>query len=166
MIFTICGGLFVFLVCIDMGIKQYIEDHMEEGEEAKTVVPNLVVRKVYNKGFAFGILDRRPDIAKIVTGSAGVVLLLYDIWVFFGKKKKIRKLGMTFVTAGAVSNIYDRFARGKVIDYIGYGGEKQHSLLSDITANLADVFLVIGAVIVDTARMFIKLKKRIQRRKG
>ena len=165
MIFTICGGLFVFLVCLDMGIKQYVEDHMSEEDEKKTVIPNVVMRKVYNEGFAFHILDKKPELIKKVTAGAGIVLLLYDFWVFSGKKKKVRKLGMTFVTAGAVSNIYDRLARGKVIDYVGYKDEKKRSVFSEITANLADFYLVFGSILVDVSRTFSKIKKDIKKKK-
>ena len=165
MIFTICGGLFVFLVCLDMGIKQYVEDHMSEEDEKKTVIPNVVMRKVYNEGFAFHILDKKPELIKKVTAGAGIVLLLYDFWVFSGKKKKVRKLGMTFVTAGAVSNIYDRLARGKVIDYLGYKDEKKRSVFSGVTANLADFYLVFGSILVDVSRTFSKIKKDIKKKK-
>ena len=41
MMITICAGLFLVLACIDMGIKQYIEDDFEENEERKN---NSVVK--------------------------------------------------------------------------------------------------------------------------
>ena len=53
---------------------------------------------------------------------------------------------MVFVTAGAVSNIYDRLARGKVIDY--FGVKSKSRFLSDLTANLADIYVTVGAVII------------------
>ena len=59
---------------------------------------------------------------------------------------------MVLLTAGAISNTYDRLIRGKVIDYIGIQWE--NSKLRRITANLADVYVVIGAVIVSVSKIF------------
>ena len=42
------GGMLVVLLCVDMGIKQYIEDTFDRREERKCIVPGLVLRKVYN----------------------------------------------------------------------------------------------------------------------
>ena len=41
-------GMFAILLCIDMGIKQYIEDTFDRREERKCIVPGIVLRKVYN----------------------------------------------------------------------------------------------------------------------
>ena len=49
MILTIYMGMFLVLACIDMGIKQYIEDTVEGDEERETMISGVVLRKVYNK---------------------------------------------------------------------------------------------------------------------
>ena len=36
MLLMAAGGLLVVLVCVDMGIKQYIEENFEEEEERET----------------------------------------------------------------------------------------------------------------------------------
>lgn len=92
-----------------------------------------------------------------VRSAAGVIVVLYDIWLVFKKGKIFRKLGMTLVTAGAVSNIYDRLIRGKVVDYIGF--KSRYSFLSRITANLADVYVAVGMVLVEVG-IIRKRKKR------
>ena len=51
MLLMAAGGLLVVLVCVDMGIKQYIEENFEEEEERETILDKVVLRKVYNKGF-------------------------------------------------------------------------------------------------------------------
>ena len=57
MLLMAAGGLLVVLVCVDMGIKQYIEENFEEEEERETILDKVVLRKVYNKGFCFNTLD-------------------------------------------------------------------------------------------------------------
>ncbi len=159
MIAGICAGLFALLLCVDMGIKQYVEDDFREREERDTLIPGMVMRKAYNKGFAFNILEDRPEIVKRTSVAGCVVILLYDIYLFFRKKKNFRKLGMAFVTAGALSNTYDRVIRGKVIDYIGYKGKRGKGFLGQVTWNLADLFLVAGAAMTGLSRSHGKRQK-------
>ena len=40
MLLMAAGGLLVVLVCVDMGIKQYIEENFEEEEEPPPVFPS------------------------------------------------------------------------------------------------------------------------------
>lgn len=142
---AIPGGLFLLLVCADMGMKQYIEDTYELQREQKTVFGNVVLRKVYNRGFLLNTLEDRQTLVKAVSAAAGAGVAAYDVWLFTGKGRRLRKLGMVFLSAGAFSNIYDRLIRGRVIDYIGV--KCGNRFLSKVTANLADVYAVIGAVI-------------------
>lgn len=158
MILTACVSLLVVLVCIDMGIKQYVEDNYEENEEHETVISGVLIRKVYNKGFAFNILDRCPEVIKQSSVCSSVGIVLYDFFVFLRKGRKMCKLGMTLVTAGAVSNIYDRLIREKVIDYIGV--KSKNSYVSKLTANFADIYIVLGMMIVSLSRITNRKKKR------
>lgn len=151
MILTIYMSMFLVLACIDMGIKQYIEDTFEEDEERETLIPGLVLRKVHNKGFAFNILEHEPGIIRKSSVCAAAGILIYDCWLFLRKKRTVGKIGMVLVSAGAVSNLYDRLIRRTVIDYIGIKSEKKR--ISDLTANLADVYLTVGAVLTGMSGM-------------
>lgn len=145
------GGMLVVLLCVDMGIKQYIEDTFDRQEERKSVVSGIVLRKVYNRGFLLSTLEKYPQIVQGVSAVTGVVILLYDLLLFLKKGKWLEKTGMLFLTAGAASNIYDRLVRKKVIDYIGF--QSKNKFLSSLTANLADFYIVIGAVLVGIGRI-------------
>ncbi|MCI8504039.1 MAG: signal peptidase II [Dorea sp.] len=151
MILTIYMSMFLVLACIDMGIKQYIEDTLEKDEERETLIPGLVLRKVHNKGFAFNILEHEPGIIRKSSVCAAAGILIYDCWLFLRKKRTVGKIGMVLVSAGAVSNLYDRLIRRTVIDYIGIKSEKKR--ISDLTANLADVYLTVGAVLTGISGM-------------
>ena len=113
MLLMAAGGLLVVLVCVDMGIKQYIEENFEEEEERETILDKVVLRKVYNKGFCFNTLDKKPELVRKTSGILCAGLAIYDAWLFFKKGKWLRKFGMVFLTAGAISNTYDRLIRGK-----------------------------------------------------
>lgn len=145
------GGMLVVFLCVDMGIKQYIEDTFDRREERKCIVPGLVLRKVYNRGFLLSTLEKYPKIVQGASAVTGVVILFYDLLLFLKKGKWLEKTGMIFLTAGAASNIYDRLVRKKVIDYIGF--QSKNKLLSSLTANLADFYVIIGAVLVGIGRI-------------
>ena len=152
MLLMAAGGLFAVLVCVDMGIKQYIEENFEEEEERETILDGVVLRKVYNKGFCFNALDKNPNLVRKTSGILCVGLAIYNAWLFHRKGKWLRKFGMVFLAAGAISNTYDRLIRGKVIDYIGI--QWKNSRLRRLTANLADVYVVIGAAVTGVAKIF------------
>lgn len=145
------GGMLVVFLCVDMGIKQYIEDTFDRREERKCIVPGLVLRKVYNRGFLLSTLEKYPKIVQGASAVTGVVILFYDLLLFLKKGKWLEKTGMIFLTAGAASNIYDRLVRKKIIDYIGF--QSKNKFLSSLTANLADFYVIIGAVLVGIGRI-------------
>lgn len=143
-------GLFLLLVCSDMGAKQYVEDTFRPGEEKKTILGKVVLRKVYNEGFAMNTLERYPAVVKGASAAMGAGIAARDAWLLAQKGRRLQKLGMTLLSAGAFSNIYDRLIRGKVIDYIGVESEKKRG---QITVNLADFYILLGAVL-GTVRFF------------
>ena len=144
------AGLFLVLVCVDMGVKQYIEDFFEPKGERETMSSHVVLRKVYNRGFILDTLDQYPKLVQRSSLLLGIVLLVYDLRLFLTKGRRLEKLGLTLLSAGAFSNIYDRVIRGKVIDYIGF--KSKWKSLSRITANLADFYVLIGSVLAVLGR--------------
>ena len=85
MLLMAAGGLFAVLVCVDMGIKQYIEENFEEEEERETILDKVVLRKVYNKGFCFNTLDKKPELVRKTSGILCAGLAIYDAWLFLKK---------------------------------------------------------------------------------
>lgn len=158
MILTIYMGIFLVLVCVDMGIKQYIEDTFEENEEKETLISGIVLRKVYNRGFAFNVLESAPKIIRKSSLCAAVWIFIYDCWLFTRKRRTVAKLGMVLVSAGAVSNVYDRLIREKVVDYIGVRTTKKR--ISKLTANLADIYLTLGAVLFNLSCIAHKNRRK------
>lgn len=147
-------GLFAVLFCVDMGIKQYIEEKFDSREERDTIIDKVVLRKVHNKGFFMNSLDKYPKIVKGSSLVLGILLLIYNIQLFAERGRFLEKLGMVILSAGAASNIFDRLVRGKVVDYIGFKSKIKY--LRTLTANLADFFVVIGAVLVAVAEVLKK----------
>ncbi len=139
------AGLFLFLVSIDMGMKQYIDDTYDLGEERPLGLGPVVLRKVYNNGYLLNFLHEYPQVVKAGSAAAAVVLALYDGKVFLEKGRPLHKLGMTFLSAGAFSNIYDRLFRDYLIDYIGI--QREDAKGPELTANLADLYILSGTLL-------------------
>lgn len=140
------GECFLLLLGTDLLAKQYVEETMLEGEERKIPGRKLILRKVYNRGFLLNTLEEHPNIVKAVSLAAGAGFLFYDGYLFARKGHRLEKLGLILAGAGGASNLVDRLFRGRVVDYIGV--KSRSSFLSRLTANLGDLYLLVGAVMV------------------
>lgn len=138
--------LFAVLLGTDVLLKERVEEELNPGEERKLPGGKVIIRKVYNRGFLLNLFDGRPAIVRGMSLFAGGGVLLWDCLTFARKRNYVRKLGITFVSAGAASNLFDRLARGKVVDYIGLQTEKK--FLRNITGNLGDLYLACGSALV------------------
>ena len=61
------------LFALDMAVKQYIEENVSEKEEKNFCGTKVLIRKVYNNGFAFNSMDSEPDkvmIGRIIPGRS------------------------------------------------------------------------------------------------
>ena len=56
---TRMAGAIGTLFGLDMAVKQYIEENVEKSEEKSFCGTKLLIRKVYNKGFAFNSMVHR-----------------------------------------------------------------------------------------------------------
>lgn len=79
-----------------------------------------------------------------------VIIILIFIIIYFYKSERRYWLGFDFILAGAFGNLFDRFCYGYVIDFI--------DLKYWPVFNLADVFIVLGVIIVLIRYVFKKDK--------
>ena len=130
------------LFALDMAVKQYIEENVSETEE----------KSLCGTGIAFNSMDSEPEKVKKASVMTTAAIGLLTIIEAFREGHMLSKIALTFLSAGALSNTYDRVVRGKVVDYIGI--KSSHKILGNITANLADIYILLGSV-------FAFLKKKI-----
>ena len=97
-------------------------------------------------------MDSEPEKVKKASVMTTAAIGLLTIIEAFREGHMLSKIALTFLSAGALSNTYDRVVRGKVVDYIGI--KSNHKILGNITANLADIYILFGSV-------FAFLKKKI-----
>ena len=135
---------------LDLGIKQYVLDNVTEGEDRELAGGRLVLRRVYNRGAAFNLLEKSPQFVTKLSSWLGAVLLVRDVFLLRKKGHTAEKTGMMLLTGGALSNLYDRIMRGKVVDYLAV--KSRWKRLSRLTFNLGDVCIAAGALLAALSR--------------
>lgn len=146
----VCMALVLFL--LDMMIKQWVVETIDDKEERTICGGRLILRKVYNEGIALNGFDQHPQMVRNVSVLAGLGLLLSSLILLIKKGRRVEKVGMMVLTGGAWSNITDRVLRRKVVDYLAF--PSKHQKVSRITFNLGDVCILLGTLLVWTARLF------------
>lgn len=130
---------------IDLGIKQYVEKYVKKEEERSIWKKRGILRKVHNRGMMMNKLEQHPLLVQLASVFAGGVLLICQALLLKKPGREKEKLGITLMIAGAISNTYDRLRRGYVVDYLAV--KTRHKRITDITFNLADVSIFVGAVV-------------------
>ena len=128
-------SLFIVLFTID----QYIKFLFVNGFEAKGECISLVL--AYNYGVAFSMfsfLEGNLKYIQIAIMLGGIVYLALNKDIF-----KSYYIPTALLLSGGISNIYDRFIHGGVVDYIYW-----HCWFDFAIFNLADVLIDIAVVLI------------------
>lgn len=147
----------ISLALIDIALKSTIEGYMTCKEERTACKGKVILRKVYNRGFSFNLLEKKDEIVKYGTAVVTMLLTIWQLVTLMQKKQRFRKVGLSLMTAGAWSNTFDRWFRGYVIDYVGL--QTKWKKVTDITFNLADLLIAAGGVLVMISSLFKRKKK-------
>lgn len=140
------------LFAADQILKSYTEQNMDKGEE-RELTEHLALRRVSNKGLCLNLLDNSPRIVKGLSLAAAATVSLFYVAALLREKGFWKKKSLSLMAAGAWSNTFDRFARGHVVDYIGF--KCKNEKMSSITYNLADFFIAIGAALLTAVSLGI-----------
>ena len=107
------------------------------------LIPHVLnLTYVHNTGAAFGIGSNSTSMFVAVN----VVIIGLITYFIFSKREELSKLiliALHLILAGGISNLIDRIVRGFVIDYIDIS-----PLIKYPVFNLADIFVVVGCLIV------------------
>lgn len=144
-------GTASFIFVADMLIKQSVEENIDEKNVKPLLGGRVEIRKVYNKGMILNVLDGYPKLVTAISAVLGILMAGYDIILLLRKGHYLEKIGMMFFTGGALSNIFDRLVRGKVIDYFGF--RTKWKSFNQITFNLGDVFIMLGAAVAAAGKL-------------
>lgn len=105
-----------------------------------------------NKGMMLNLGEKKPELVKIFSGSSFLILAVFYLRVLFQKGYFWAKLGLSFITGGALSNVYDHIKRGYVIDYLRFPIKR----IRRIVFNIGDLFIFAGSLILIIRELFRK----------
>ena len=136
----------------DYFAKYLVQRMMVPYEETIPVIDGLVkLRFIYNQGIAFGINPIIPGWLLILISVSIAILII--IYIFYSRYGDIASLvALCLIAGGAIGNIFDRIAYGRVIDFIEIG-------IKDLTwpvFNVADISVTCGAILFALRLFFHK----------
>ena len=111
------------------------------------VLPSLNFVLVHNPGAAFGFLSQAGGWQRwffIATGIAIGAFVAVWLWRAVRAGRRWTSAGLSLVLGGAIGNVWDRIARGAVVDFIDvyYGAWHWPAF------NVADAAITMGAALV------------------
>lgn len=143
-------GVFITLSIVCFILDQYVKDLILSGFRYEGSVVSII--SVLNKGVAFSMFSFLGENLKWIQ----IVLLMVLTYIFLASQDLIKSyfVPFGFLIGSGVSNLYDRFEYGGVVDYIFW-----HYKFEFAVFNLADVLINIGVGILLLMMIFGKKKK-------
>lgn len=128
------------IAALDLWSKSAAESWLQ-GREPFVVTPFFNIALGYNSGVAFGALnDGGPG---LVLGLTGLISLGVAIWMW-RERLAVTRVALAFVLGGALGNLLDRTADGRVTDFLDAHLGTAHFP----TFNLADVAITAGVLLL------------------
>ncbi len=146
------------VAALDLGIKDVIEKTGDETfpKEVEGTGGLVAICKAHNPGLPFGHLASRPQLVRgiplAVTGAAAGIFG----WLLPRKGNHVQKLGLALTIGGAVSNLYDRFVRGYVVDYLNVRVKQ----LKKVVFNIGDVCILSGSLLFFAGEMISLMREK------
>ena len=102
---------------------------------------NLNLSIVWNKGISWGLFGNSTSFHFwLLTSFIILVITIFTLYTFIQYKNNSDITFETIVIAGALSNVFDRFLYGSVLDFVDFYINTWHWP----TFNVADICVVIG----------------------
>lgn len=143
MIYVVLIGL---MAAIDLFLKNQIEkqDPNDFPRPLAHTKEKILLYHNHNAGFPFGFLQKYGTVVRmvpltVVSGLAGVLCYLIR-----KPGKNLQKFSLAMIIGGALSNLYDRFARRYVVDYFSF----QLGPLKKVVFNIGDLCVFLGSGIL------------------
>ena len=142
---------------MDQGMKSEIEQETD-GEFPRDLPGakgRIRIHRNHNYGFPFGFLKEKPQLVTAVPLAVSSAVAGALSMLLVRKGCGIQKVGLSMVLGGALSNLYDRFKRGYVVDYFSFSlpGIKK------VVFNLGDLFVFLGTALFLLGEMGEEFKK-------
>lgn len=144
------GIIIVLLIGIDQLSKFWALGHLKDVGSMPIIQNVFHLTYVENRGAAFGMLQNNQWIFIIVAIIASTFGLYY---LHTRKVNLVGKTGIILIISGALGNLIDRVRLGFVVDYFDF------RIIWQYVFNIADVFVVVGTILLCIYILFFEDKK-------
>jgi len=130
--------IFILITLFTFLVDQYIKEIFVSGYELKSNCIDLTLH--YNKGVAFSMFAFLGEYLKWIQL---ILIIGIVIFVFYDGYIQKHPIAIGLILGGAIGNLYDRFIREGVVDYVAW-----HCGFDFAVFNFADVMIDLGVAIV------------------
>ncbi|SNY92429.1 signal peptidase II [Cohaesibacter sp. ES.047] len=134
---------FKLFMLYGFGIEEVV---LTEGPVQLTPFLDLIL--VWNRGISYGLFQQNSDLGRyLLIGVAGCASLGLMIWIW-RLHNRMLAIALGLILSGAIGNGIDRILHGAVVDLLHFHIESQWGDFSWYVFNLADCWIVVGAVLL------------------
>jgi signal peptidase II len=148
----------VLVVLLDQLTKALVAQRISLNDSVD-VVPGLFrLIHVQNHGAAFGLFPDLPSewkVAMLILFSVAALAVVSALLWKNGNALNATTIALSLVFGGALGNLWDRVASGRVIDFLDFYFGSHHWP----TFNIADSAIVVGALLL-LSEIFLAPKKK------
>ena len=144
-----CGMVYLAITAaiftLDFFLKKYIDKKYARKVKHPRLGGKICIEKFYNKGATLNLLAKHP---KAMTAIHSVIMAFVVVVYYFAMRmtgKKLTKTGLAMLAGGGLSNLYDRYTKHHVVDYVRF--QTGPKWFRRIIFNVSDFFIFIGAVL-------------------
>ncbi len=131
-------------------IKKYMEENKTFDQNEDILGGKVSLTKYHNKGAMLNFMQDKPEwVLRFSFAGAGAALVYLFYTVTKGANWLI-KVGVTLLSGGGLSNLYDRLKKGYVVDYFIINYKK----LKNIVFNLSDMMIFLGGLLILIGSLF------------
>ncbi len=146
--------LVIAIVYFDQATKAWAEEVLSQtGTQRVNSLLNWTLS--YNEGAAFSMFSNFGGLQRWFLAGISLLVSIFLVFAIPKQKQKLAAVAMTFVLAGAVGNMIDRFATGRVVDFISTHYENYYFAIF----NIADMSISFGAFLLIIYWLFFEKKK-------
>ena len=136
-------GIFVVFTVILISLDQVLK-HLAVTNLASNGIENIFLNLTYHENTS---MIGNISFNWLIAIFSIVLLAIFVVFYINQYTKKVRSpmnlVIFTLIISGGASNLIDRIARGYVVDYV-----ELNYILPGIVFNLADVFIVLGVILL------------------
>ena len=154
--------LIIFNIAIDQISKVWVKANVVEDSVSSIIGDTFTLHNVKNEGAFLGMGSDLTDPWRTILLLVLPVIVLGLVVVHIIRDKNIDRMsliGFCCIIGGGIANVFDRFAYGKVLDFLhlDFGGKLKTGIF-----NIADVSVTTGMVMILVASFLYRKKQHVE----